>query len=444
MGSCALTLPVRAVVVALLIAACSSDELSSTEQALVDPTDFTLPQLTTAQREAIVHKYDHLDPNKQVPRGLLEDAMIFYDVNYAVIPKHSWFVVVDLSLYSGKDRFWMVNLSTGAVEKHKVAHGDGSDPDNNGYATLFSNVNGSHMSSLGFALTGEIYDGTHPHSMRLDGVSPDGGPNGMENTAIRDRLIVVHEASYVDDANASQQGRSNGCLALDPDIEVSVVDRIHDGTLIYSATSPLNPPVGQGGGAPCGTIAPTGGVVDDGDPCFTAQGPATGLHHETTAGMNNSLIWTRATAVAYEQNYAEWTLEFAEAGRYKVEAYTDTAYAQSTQAGYTIIANGAAHDVTLDQTAVNGYQLLGEFDFAAGGDQSIHIGDNTDEAAKPQIVFDAMRLTRVGGSGDDGGAADDPGMGDDPTEPGGCSTTGASSGLWLGLVLVGLRRRRRR
>jgi hypothetical protein len=235
---------------ALLIAlvGCSGPELSETQSDL-DISQFTLPSLSSAERAAIVHRYDRLDPNDLVPRGLLEDAILYFDVNKTHIAKQKYFIVVDLSKYSGKDRFWMVDLMTGAVEKHKVAHGDGSDPDNNGYATLFGNTDGSHMSSLGFYLTGEIYDGTHPHSMRLDGLTADGSPNGMANTNVRSRLIVVHEASYVDDANTSQQGRSNGCLALDPSIEVSVVDRIHDGTLIYGAKSALNTPVGR---ATCG------------------------------------------------------------------------------------------------------------------------------------------------------------------------------------------------
>jgi L,D-transpeptidase catalytic domain len=86
--------------------------------------------------------------------------------------------------------------------------------------------------------------------MRLDGLSPDGSPNEMANSNIRERLIVVHEADYVSDDNADQQGRSNGCLALDPSIEVSVVDRIHDGALVYSAISALAPPVGRTTNAP--------------------------------------------------------------------------------------------------------------------------------------------------------------------------------------------------
>ncbi|MEO8552151.1 MAG: murein L,D-transpeptidase catalytic domain-containing protein, partial [Kofleriaceae bacterium] len=237
----------KRVVVLAVLASCGVDDgVGSTEQAL---GSFVLPSLTAADRAAIVHRYDTLDPTDLVPRGLLEDAIVYFDVNQASIPKQHYVAIADFSRYSGKDRYWLVDLETGAVEAHKVAHGDGTDPDNNGYADTFGNTDGSHMTSLGFYLTGEIYDGTHVHSMRLDGLSPDHDPNGMANTNARPRLIVMHEASYVDDANPSQQGRSNGCLALDPSIEVAMVDRIHDGSLIYAATSSLSPPVGR---AVCG------------------------------------------------------------------------------------------------------------------------------------------------------------------------------------------------
>ncbi|MEO7092757.1 MAG: murein L,D-transpeptidase catalytic domain-containing protein, partial [Polyangiales bacterium] len=93
------------------------------------------------------------------------------------------------------------------------------------------------------------------------------------NTNARSRLIVMHEASYVDDGNTSQQGRSNGCLALDPSIEVQMVDRIHDGTLIYVATSPLAAPVGRGGVT---DPDPLGGEVDDPDENSASGGCSTG------------------------------------------------------------------------------------------------------------------------------------------------------------------------
>jgi hypothetical protein len=227
------------------VVGCASDvELGETASE-IDVNAFVLPPSSAAARAEIVHKYDALDPTDAIPRGLLEDAIVYFELNNALIPKDEYFVVIDFSKYSGKDRFWLVDINTGKVEAHKVAHGDGTDPNNDGYADSFGNVDGSHKSSLGFYLTGEIYDGTHEHSMRLDGLSKDGSPNGMANTNVRDRLIVVHEASYVDDDNTSQQGRSNGCPALDPSIEVAMVDRIHGGTLMYGAIKPLNAPVGR-------------------------------------------------------------------------------------------------------------------------------------------------------------------------------------------------------
>src|SRR5262249_55453544 len=94
---------------------------------------------------------------------------------------------------------------------------------------------------------GEIYDGKHPHSMRLDGLSRDGSPNHMANSNARDRAVVMHEASYVSDSSSHAQGRSDGCLALDPSVNVSVTNRLHAGAIIYAQKAPRNAPVGQTG-----------------------------------------------------------------------------------------------------------------------------------------------------------------------------------------------------
>ena len=261
------------------------EDVAAAPSAL-DITVFNLPPAGVSERAAIVAKYSALDPTGIVPRGLLEDAIAFFDINKPHIPKQAYFVVVDFAPYSGKDRFFLVDVATGAVEPHKVAHGDGTDPNNDGYADYFGNESGSHMSSLGFYLTGEIYDGTHPHSMRIDGLSPDGSPNAMANTNVRDRLIVVHEASYVDDGNTGQQGRSNGCFALDPSIEVGVVDRIHDGTMMYAATSPLNAPVGSSGGTGAGGAGGSGAEAGGGAAGSGAQagGGSAGVAGSSAAG----------------------------------------------------------------------------------------------------------------------------------------------------------------
>ncbi|HEY4241658.1 MAG TPA: GH25 family lysozyme [Kofleriaceae bacterium] len=197
---------------------------------------------------------------------------------------------------------------------------------------------------------------------------------------------------------------------------------------------------------PCGTIAATGGMIDDGDACFVGGGPAAYLRDVTDAGEGGDLVWTHATDSATEANFATWTLYLAEAGMYRVEAYTDHAYAQSQHAKYHVIAGGADNMVELDQSAADGWQSLGEFSFASGGMQQVHLGDNTGEAPSDniQLVFDAVRLTRVDdvtGSGSGSGSGSDM----TPTKDGddsGCAA-GGSGGIGAAIALAGLRRRRR-
>ena len=221
---------------------------------------------------------------------------------------------------------------------------------------------------------------------------------------------------------------------------------------------------------PCGAIAPAGGTIDDGDACFVGGGPAAYLRSVTGAGDQGDLIWTHATASDTEANFAQWNLYFEAAGRYQLEAYTAHGYAGSKRARYVVEASAAPVAVTLDQTAADGWQSLGAYDFLAGGAQSIHLGDNTGEPSggDVQLVFDAIRLTRLadadpgmpsappaGGSQDPPPGGSDPpagGSGDPetPSDPArdpasaGCAASPASSGTagLLALALLALRRRR--
>ncbi|HSD87024.1 MAG TPA: GH25 family lysozyme [Kofleriaceae bacterium] len=191
----------------------------------------------------------------------------------------------------------------------------------------------------------------------------------------------------------------------------------------------------------CGTINAAGGVIDDGDACFEGGGPSASMRQVTTAGEDGDLVWTHTTEDSTEANFATWHLDFAEAGRYRVEVYTAGSFAESRKAKYVVEAGAAQQDVLIDQTAVDGWQSLGEFDFAAGGNQSIHLGDNTGEllANNVQMVFDAVRVTRV----EDGTGS---GSGDqftDPGDNGGCNAGGGGASLLLALGFVGLVRRRR-
>ncbi len=137
-------------------------------------------------------------------------------------------IIIDFSLPSTKERFYLINPQTGELlyKKH-VAHGQ-----NTGglYARNFSNKNGSHQSSLGFYKTAETYYGKHGYSLRLDGLQ-----NGL-NHAARNRAIVIHQADYVSTdfiAKHGRLGRSWGCPALPADDYEKIIDEIKGGALVF-------------------------------------------------------------------------------------------------------------------------------------------------------------------------------------------------------------------
>jgi hypothetical protein len=106
-----------------------------------------------------------------------------------------------------------------------VAHGSGSDTNHDGVATAFSNTSGSHMSSLGFMLTAETYNGKHGESLRMDGLE-------SRNSNVRARAIVVHSASYVD-PDLSKMGRSQGCPAVSLANIKDFMAKTKNGSLYY-------------------------------------------------------------------------------------------------------------------------------------------------------------------------------------------------------------------
>jgi hypothetical protein len=137
--------------------------------------------------------------------------------------------VIDYSKPSTEPRLWVLDLARERVLfEERVAHGQGSG-DN--YATRFSNLEGSHQTSLGLFRTADTYVGTNGYSLRLDGLEP-----GVNDRA-RERAIVMHGAPYVSEGNIrtlGRLGRSHGCPALRPAIAREVIDTIKDGSLVFA------------------------------------------------------------------------------------------------------------------------------------------------------------------------------------------------------------------
>ena len=157
-----------------------------------------------------------------------------------------------------------------------------------------------------------------------------------------------------------------------------------------SDTCPLDCP-------PCGLIPPEGGVIDDPDACFRRFGNPK-YWYTAALGWQGNLYWTHAVQAAAPDNYVIWELHFAEAGTYRAEVHLSAAQATAQATVYRLVHAGGEAVLPLDQSAHDGWAPLGDFTFQAGGHgQRLRLDDNTGEPfnLQRQIVFDALRLTRL-------------------------------------------------
>ncbi len=221
----------------------------------------------------------------------------------------------------------------------------------------------------------------------------------------------------------------------------------------------------------CATIPAVGRTVDDGEKLCFARSGSPQYWYTTNVGHDGGAYWTHATDAATADDVGTWTLDFEEAGSYRVEAWVEPGFAGSTQAAYVVDANGGPTTVVADQSASTGWLDLGDFGFPQGK-STVALADNTGEPFTDMAVlaFDAIKVTRLdlpatgaggggaGGSGPSGsgsgGAGATSGAGGDGVQPDGevdgctCSTRapvdagGLGRLLALGIV-VGLVRRRR-
>lgn len=140
--------------------------------------------------------------------------------------------VVDFDLPSTEKRLWVLDLAHDKIVFHTlVAHGHNSGE--NG-AQQFSNTNESNMSSLGFYVTGQEYEGKHGHSLRLQGLD-----EGFNTNALA-RSIVMHGADYVSEDFIKQNGRlgrSLGCPALPLDQYAQIIDAVQGGSCLFLSKS---------------------------------------------------------------------------------------------------------------------------------------------------------------------------------------------------------------
>ncbi len=163
---------------------------------------------------------------KGVPAALLQRTLDYFGSHQHIIGSVKAIGIIDYTRSSLQKRFWIINIETGRVTSLYVAHGRGSDPDDEHMVKTFSNVEGSLATSKGFFLTSERYIGDHGLAMKMDGLEET-------NSNARMRDIVIHGAAYVR-GELGKVGRSHGCPAVAFKDIARVVDAMEDGALLYA------------------------------------------------------------------------------------------------------------------------------------------------------------------------------------------------------------------
>ena len=138
--------------------------------------------------------------------------------------------IADFGVHSALPRFHFANLENGTVSSYRVAHGQGSDPEHDGWLKWFSNEPGSLATARGAYISWEWYTGKYGTSVRLGSLDPD-------NSNTFDRAIVMHAAEYCSQAHVERWGRlgrSNGCFALAPDDFLVALAQLSGGRLLYA------------------------------------------------------------------------------------------------------------------------------------------------------------------------------------------------------------------
>ena len=166
----------------------------------------------------------------QVSSPLLRRALAALLQHHASIAHHDAIGIADFSLPSSTPRFHVLDIGSGSVSSHWVAHGRGSDPAHTGWLERFSNEPQSHATSAGAFRTEDVYFGSHGRSLRLEGLDPT-------NSNAAARAIVVHGAPYVSAEILHDHGvlgRSLGCFALAESSLGEVLARLGTGRMIYA------------------------------------------------------------------------------------------------------------------------------------------------------------------------------------------------------------------
>lgn len=201
----------------------------------VSHTEPTSKKIAATAKSAFAMKAEsvfyNLDANSfNLPKlESFEEALRgFYQLKEEGKIKNDILTIVDFGMSSCSKRLWVIDMVSGKILFNSlVAHGKNSGDD---YANVFSNKNESFKSSLGFYITGEVYNGKHGMSMKLDGQE-----KGVNSNA-RSRSVVMHGADYVSEwfiKSHNRLGRSQGCPAIPMELTSEMINTLKNGSCLY-------------------------------------------------------------------------------------------------------------------------------------------------------------------------------------------------------------------
>nr|WP_315150572.1 murein L,D-transpeptidase catalytic domain family protein [uncultured Flavobacterium sp.] len=219
---------ILALVIIFVLFAFTGNLIKAPENSIKKKVVSVLKSNIDAKIESV---YNDLQANKyELPNQVCfgEGLKGFYSLQEKGIVKSNILTLVDFSLSSNVKRLWIIDLSTNMVLLQTlVAHGRNTGEE---FANNFSNTPESFKSSLGFYVTGEVYNGKHGVSLKLDGLE-----KGLNDNA-RNRAVVLHGADYVSESfikNHKRLGRSQGCPAVPVKLVSEIITMIKGQSCLY-------------------------------------------------------------------------------------------------------------------------------------------------------------------------------------------------------------------
>lgn len=193
-------------------------------------TDTSSFKQQESSEQQILKLYASLSASVRPAYDAFKNAMMGYMhlKSSNALHKPDVITIIDYSLSSVQKRLWVIDLKNMKVLWHTlVAHGKNSGEN---YARTFSNVSESLTSSLGFFVTGNIYNGRNGMSMIMNGIE-----KGINDNALA-RAIVMHGADYVSGSFIQKHGRlgrSWGCPSIPMELKEGIMNTIANGSCLF-------------------------------------------------------------------------------------------------------------------------------------------------------------------------------------------------------------------